>query len=41
MTVHVGTRTYIEFDRKAGRIRVYDAETGELLYELKVKPCRH
>ena len=41
MTVHVAARTFIEFDRKAGTIRVYDAETGELLYTLKVHPCHH
>jgi len=40
MTVHVGTRTVVEFDRETGKIRVYDLNTGELLYELKVKPCR-
>ena len=30
----IGTR--LECDRESGKIRVYNAETGELLYDLKV-----
>jgi len=39
MATHAALKTFIEFDRKNGVIKVYDIKTGQILYELKVTPC--
>lgn len=38
-TTYQGSRTWIEIDRKTGRIRVYRTTDGKLIDELYVKPC--
>jgi hypothetical protein len=36
VTVYQGTKTTVEIDRKRGRLRVYCAKTGRLMYELTI-----
>jgi len=39
VSAYCGPATFVEIDHETGRIRVYNRQTGELLYELWVKPC--
>jgi len=35
MTIYMGVKTIVDIDRKRGLLTVYDAKTGEVMYQLK------
>ena len=37
MTLYHGPKTTVEIDRKSGRVRVWDAKSGKLMYELYIR----
>jgi hypothetical protein len=37
VTIYQGTRTTVEIDRKTGVVRVWDAVTGKLMYQLRIE----
>ena len=39
MTIYMGTKTIISIDREKGRLTVYNAKTGELMYQLRLNKC--